>query len=118
MQSYLLLVLSLYAILMTTCVLTFRLASRHRHRTSPFLLAIIAAFICAISWESVFAIGALIGMGPYASALHSYGYATLPQPIGLFCVRSGLTVALALPPALLTLVYFRTNNTQSATALS
>ena len=114
MHNYLLLVLSLYAILMTSCVLAFRLGTRSRDRTSAFLLATIAAFICAISWESFFAIGSLFGIGPYAPALHSYGYTTLTQPIGLFCVRTGLTVALALPAALLTLTFFQTNNTPTA----
>lgn len=114
MQNYLLLVLSLYAILMTSCVLAFRLGFRHRNRNT-FLLATIAAAVCAISWESLFATGSLFGFGPYASALHSYGYTTFAQPIGIFCIRTGLTVVLSLPAALLTLTFLRNNRTPTAT---
>ena len=116
MQNYLLLVFSLYAILMTSILLAFRLGSSHRN-LNPFFLAAIAAAVCAISWELLFASGSLFGFGPYASALHSYGYATLTQPIGLFCIRTGLTAALAFPAALLTLAFFRTNRTSTATQL-
>ena len=116
MQNYLLLVFSLYAILMTSCVLAFRLGSSHRDR-GTFFLATIAAAVCAISWESLFATGALLGFGPYVSTLHSYGYTTLTQPVALFCVRTGLTVALAHPAALLTLTFIRTYHTPTATQL-
>jgi len=113
MQNYLLLVLSLYAILMTSIVLAFRLGSSYRNR-NRFFLATIAAAVCAISWESLFATGSLFGFGPYAWALHSYGYTTFAQPIGIFCIRTGLTVVLALPAALLTLAFLRQNRTTTA----
>jgi hypothetical protein len=114
MQNYLLLVLSLYAILMTSIVLAFRLGSSHRNRNT-FVLATVAVVVCAISWESVFATGSLFGFGPYALTSHTYGYTTLAQPIGLFCIRTGLTVVLALPAALLTLTFFRSNHSPTAT---
>ena len=113
MQDYFLLVFSLYGILMTTCVLAFSLG-RFRPSASAVFLAVVAAFICATSWESMFAVGALFGVGPYSSA--SYGYTVLIQPLGLFCVRSVLTVALVIPAAWLTLTFFRRNSSLTQTA--
>lgn len=108
MHNYIVLVLSLYAILITSCVFTLRLDSRYRDRAPAYLMAVVAAIVCGIAWESLFAAGSLLGVGPYAYSVHSYGYVTFVQPIALFCFRTGLTVALALPVAVLTLAYFRT----------
>ena len=115
MLSYLLLVVSLYAILVTAGLIAVQLGTRFGNRVSTFLLATIAAAVCAIFWESFFAVGSIVKIGPYSPVVQSYGYTTLTQPIGLFCIRSGLTAVLALPVALLTLSVSRSQKCRSTT---